>query len=164
MPQGIYRHGVSVMKIDIFNHVLLPRFKKAFYKYSDKFPTEKSVQDRRPVLTDYEARLRKLDDYPDMVQVLSSTMPPLEEVAGPDEAAALARICNDEMAAIIAKHPNKFIAAIANIPLNNIDIALHETERAIEQLGFKGIQIHTRVLGNPLSSEELMPLYDWMLG
>jgi predicted TIM-barrel fold metal-dependent hydrolase len=150
------------MEIDVFNHVLLPRFKEALYKHSAKFPTEKSVQDRRPVLTDYEARLRKLEPFPDMVQVLSSTMPPLEEVAGPDEAAALARICNDEMAEIAAKHPKRFIAAIANIPLNNIDIAVRETERAIGQLGFKGIQIHSRVFGKPLSSQELMPLYELM--
>ena len=86
------------MKIDVFNHVLLPRFKEAFYRHSDKFPTERAVQDRRPVLTDSESRLRKLEPYPDMVQVLSCTMPPLEEVTGPGEAAELARMCNDEIA------------------------------------------------------------------
>jgi len=151
------------VKIDVFNHVLLPRFKEAFYRHSDKFPTEKAVQDRRPVLTDHETRLRKLEPYPDMVQVLSSTMPPLEEVAGPGEAAELARICNNEMAELTAKHPDRFITAVANVPLNNIDIALLETERAISQLGFKGIQIHTRVLGKPLSSKELSPLYEMMV-
>jgi aminocarboxymuconate-semialdehyde decarboxylase len=152
------------MKIDIFNHVLFPRFRQAFYRYADKFPTEKAVQDRRPALTDYEARLRQLEPYPDMVQVLSSTMPPLEEVAGPEAAAELAQICNDEMAELTAKCPDTFIAAVATIPLNNIDSALRETERAIRQLGFKGIQIHTRVLGKPLSAEELTPLYRLMVG
>jgi aminocarboxymuconate-semialdehyde decarboxylase len=121
------------------------------------------VQDRRPVLTDYEARLRLLESHPDMVQVLAPTMPPLEEVAGPTEAMELARICNDEIAELTAKHPDKFIAAIANIPLNNIDSALEETERAINQLGLKGIQMHTRVLGKPLSSEEWTPLYARMV-
>jgi len=151
------------MKIDIFTHVMLPRYKQALYKHAHKFPTEKAVQDRRPILTDYEGRLRKLDPYPDMVQVLSATMPPVEEVAGPGEAADLARLCNDEIAELVAKFPNRFIAAIANVPLNNIEIALKETERAVKQLGFKGIQIHTRVLGKPLSSQELMPLYELMV-
>ncbi len=150
------------MKIDIFTHVMLPRYKQAFYKHADKFATEKAVQDRRPVLTDVEARLRKLEPYPDMVQVLSATMPPLEEVVGPNEAAELARICNDEIAELIAKYPKKFITAVANVPLNNMDIALKETERAIKELRFKGIQIHTRVLGRPLSSDGLMPLYQLM--
>lgn len=151
------------MKIDIFTHVMLPRYKERLYKYAHKFATEKAVQDRRPVLTDNTARLAKLDPYPDLVQVLSATMPPVEEVVGPEEAAELARICNDEIAELLAKHPDKYIAAIANVPLNNMDIALKETERAIRELGFKGIQIHTRVLGKPLSSEELMPLYALMV-
>ena len=151
------------MKIDVFNHTMLPCFRRAFYKYSDKFPTERAVQERRPALTDCEARLRILEPHPDMIQILSSTMPPLEEVVGPEEAMELARICNDEMAEWTVKHPGRFVAAIANIPLNNIDIALQETERAVRQLHFKGIQIHTRVLGRPLSSEDLIPLYGMMV-
>jgi uncharacterized protein len=152
------------MKIDIFTHVMLPRYRERLYRHAHKFATEKAVQDRRPVLTDNAARLQKLEPYPDMVQVLSTTMPPIEEVVGPAEAAELTRICNDEIAELMAKHPDKYIAAIANVPLNNMDIALKETERAIRELGFKGIQIHTRVLGKPLSSEELMPLYELMVG
>jgi predicted TIM-barrel fold metal-dependent hydrolase len=71
-------------------------------------------------------------------------------------------MCNDEIAEVVAKYPKKFIAAVANVPLNNMDIAMKETERAIKELGFKGIQIHTRVLGKPLSSDEFMPLYKLM--
>lgn len=152
------------MKIDIFTHVMLPRYKKALYKYADKFPTEKAVQDRRPVLTDVGARIAKLEPYDDLVQVLSATMPPVEEVVGPKEAADLARLANDEMAELVAKYPTKFIAAIANVPLNNTDIALKETERAIKELGFKGIQLHTRVKGKPLSADDMMPLYELMVG
>ncbi len=151
------------MKIDIFTHVMLPRYKEAIYKYADKFATERAVQDRRPILTDYEGRLGKLEPYEDLVQVLSATMPPVEEVADAKEAAELARMCNDEIAEVVAKYPKKYIAAIANVPLNNIDMALKETERAIKDLGFKGIQIHTRVNGKPPSTDEMMPLYELMV-
>ena len=150
------------MKIDIFTHVMLPRYKKALYRYADRFATERAVQDRRPILTDSEARLEKLAPYPDLVQILAPTMPPVEEVAPPHETADLARLCNDEMAETMARHPDRYIAAVANVPLNDVGAALREAERAIKQLGFKGIQIHTRVLGKPLSSEELMPLYGLM--
>ena len=129
------------MKIDIFTHVMLPRYKKELYRYSDKFVTEKNVQDRRPVLTDNERRLRKLEEFDDIVQVLSAAMPPVEEIVGPGEAAEMARISNDEMADLVAKHPERYIAAIANLPLNDMDAALKETERAVKELGFKGIQI-----------------------
>jgi aminocarboxymuconate-semialdehyde decarboxylase len=140
------------------------RYKKALYKYADKFATEKKVQDKRPVLTDHEARFRILDEFEDVVQVLSVTMPPVEEVVGPEEAAELARIANDEMAEMVAKYPQKYIAAIANLPMNNMDATLKEAERAIKKLGFKGIQIYTRVNGKPLNSDELMPLYKLMSG
>ena len=152
------------MKIDIFTHVMPERYKKVLFKYADRFATEKKVQDKRPVLTDHEARLRILGEHEEMVQVLSVTMPPVEEVVGPEEAARLARIANDEMAEMVAKYPQKYIAAIANLPLNNMDAALKETERTIKELGFKGIQIYTRVNGKPLSSDELMPLYALMAG
>ncbi|MDA8337626.1 MAG: amidohydrolase family protein [Peptococcaceae bacterium] len=151
------------MKIDIFTHVMLPRYKRALYKYADKFPTEKAVQDKRPSLTDMELRMRILEHHADLVQVLSTTMPPIEEIAGPAEAAELARICNDEMAEVVARYPDRHIAAIANVPLNNIDMALRETERAIEELGFKGIQIYTRVNGKPPSTDEMIPLYELMV-
>jgi aminocarboxymuconate-semialdehyde decarboxylase len=152
------------MKIDISTHVLPTRYKKALYKYSDKFVTERKVQDKRPALTDHELRLRIIDKYEDNVQVLSVTMPPLEEIVGPKEAAEMARISNDEMAELILKYPQKYIAAIANLPMNDMDDALKEAERAIKELGFKGVQIYTAVQGKPLSSEEFVPLYEMMTG
>jgi predicted TIM-barrel fold metal-dependent hydrolase len=150
------------MKIDIFTHVMLKKYRQALYKYANKFATEKAVQDRRPTLTDNEARLGKLDGYEDLVQILSTTMPPIEEIVGPEEAAELARICNDEMAEMVAQNPKRYLAAIANLPLNNMDAALKEAERTIKKLGFKGIQIYTRVNGKPPSADEMMPLYELM--
>jgi uncharacterized protein len=150
------------MKIDIFAHVMPKKYKQALYKYADKFKTEKAVQDRRPTLTDNEARLSKFDGYDDLAQILSTTMPPVEEIVGPEEAAELARISNDEMAEMVAQNPKRYIAAIANLPLNNMDATLKEAERTIKNLGFKGIQIYTRVNGKPPSADEMMPLYELM--
>ena len=109
------------------------------------------MQDRRPALTDHEMRLRILEEFPDVVEVLSATMPPVEEIMGPREAVEMAKVCNDEMADLVARNPKKYIAAIANLPLNDMDATLKEAERAIKVLGFKGVQVHTRVLGKPLS-------------
>jgi uncharacterized protein len=150
------------MKIDIFTHVMPERYKKVVYKYADKFVTEKNVQANRQALWDHEKRERILDEFEDIVEVLSITMPPLEQIVGPKEAADLARMGNDEMAEIVARNPRRYIAAIANLPLNNMDAAVKEAERAIKELGFKGVQIYTSVEGKPLSSDEFMPLYELM--
>ncbi len=150
------------MKIDIFTHVQLEKYKKALHKHADKFITEKNFQERRPALTDQELRMRIIGKYENYVQVLSATLPPLEEIVSPDEAAELARIANDEIAEMLARYPQKYIAAIANLPLNNMDATLKETERAIQELGFKGIQLYPSVQGKPISLEAFMPLYEMM--
>ena len=66
------------------------------------------------------------------------------------------------MAELVAAYPNRYIAAIANVPLNDMDATLKETERAVKELGFKGIQIYSRVNGKPPSTDEMMPLYELM--
>jgi uncharacterized protein len=151
------------MKIDIFTHVMLPHYKKELYKYSERFATEKAVQDRRPLLTDSDGRLKMLAEFSDVTQVLSAAMPPVEEVVGPAEAAELAKISNDEMAALVVQHPDRYITAIANVPLNDMDATLKETERAVKELGFKGIQIYSRVNGRPPSIDFMTPLYELMV-
>jgi len=150
------------MKIDIYTHVVPSKYKNAFFKYSDKFVTEKNFMERRITLTNLNERNRILDQYEDMVQVLSATLPPLEEIVNPKEAAELARVANDEMAESVAKYPKRYITAIANLPLNNMDASMKEAERAVKELGFKGIQIYTSIQGKPLSKEEFMPLYKMM--
>ena len=150
------------MKIDIFAHVMLPEYKKALYKYADKFPVEKAVQDKRYFLTDIKERSVLFETFPDLVQVICTTMPPLEEIVNPDEAVELARLCNDEMAQLVSDYPDQYIAALANLPLNHMDEALKEAERAITQLGFKGIQIYSRVNGKSPACDEIMPLYELM--
>jgi len=150
------------MKIDVFTHVMLPKYKNAFYKYSDRFETERKFMERRITLTDHDERIRILNKFEDLVQVLSVNLPPLEEVVQPKEAAELARIANDEMAEWVSKYPKKYITAIANLPLNNIDASMKEAERAIKKLKFKGIQIFTSIQGKPLGSEEFIPLYQMM--
>ena len=152
------------MKIDIYTHILPAKYKKVFFKYSDKFPVEKKLAEKFIALTNQEARFRIIDEFEDMAQVLTATMPPLEEIVGPEEAAELARIANDEMAELVARYPKKYVAAVANLPLNNMNAAVKEAERAIKELGFKGVQIYTSIQGKPLSLEEFMPLYETMSG
>jgi predicted TIM-barrel fold metal-dependent hydrolase len=150
------------MKIDVFTHVMPPRYKEALYRYADRFLTEKNVQDKRPALTDEGFRQTRLEGYDDVLQVLSVTMPPLEEVVGPREADELARLANDEVAEMLARHPDRYIAAIANLPMNDVDASLREAERAVKDLGFRGIQIYAPTRGRSLDSEEFMPLYELM--
>lgn len=151
------------MKIDIFTHVMLEKYRSKLYKHANKFATELKVQSMRPVLTDTNARLEKLKSFKDVVQVLSATMPPLEEVVGQKEAATLARICNEEMAELVSSNRKRYVGAIANLPLNDIKATLKEAQYAIETLDFKGVQIYSRINGKPPSAEVYIPLFELMV-
>ena len=89
-------------------------------------------------------------------------VPPLEDFAGPERAAELARLANDEMAELVAKYPDRFVAAIALLPMNDVEAALNETDRAIKELGFKGIYVHSNINGKPLDAPEFLPFFEKM--
>jgi len=109
-----------------------------------------------------DARFRIMDKFPELIQVLSISSPPLEAVVKPEDAVELAKLANNEMAELVMKYPDRFVAAIACLPMNDIDATLKEIDRTINDLRFKGITIYTDVNGKPLDSAEFMPIYEKM--
>jgi len=92
--------------------------------------------------------------------VLSLPAPPLEVIAGPDKSPLLARVANDGLADLVEKYPDRFIAFIASLALNNPDESIKEMDRAVTQLGARGIMIYTNVAGKPLDLPEFLPLFE----
>ncbi|MFC2070554.1 amidohydrolase family protein [Chloroflexota bacterium] len=153
------------MKIDIFTHIIPPRYKEALYQKADRrFYTENwnQVIDSTPALSDIDGRLSLMERYEGLSQVLTVASPALEESASPETAIYLAKLANDEMAELTVKYPDKFIAAVACLPMNDIDAALKEADRAINDLKFKGVQLFTPINGKALDSPEFMPIYEKM--
>ncbi len=150
------------MMIDIFPHILPPKYKEALFK---KIPPNSVVQKNAaalPTLVDLNIRFRIMDKYEGLVQLLTLVAPPIQDMVGPKDAIELSKIANDEMAELVAKYPDRFVGAVACLPLNDIDAALRETDRAITDLRFRGIQIYSDVNGKPLDSPEFIPLYEKM--
>jgi uncharacterized protein len=146
------------MVIDVFNHFMpkpyLDRLMQIIpgHVATTAFP-------RLKTLVDVDARLRLLDGFDGMQQVLSLANPPLELIGGPDVAAELARIANDSLAEVCRKHPDRFPTFIAALPMNDVEAALREIDRAIGDLGARGAQIFTNVAGKPLSAPEFRPVF-----
>jgi aminocarboxymuconate-semialdehyde decarboxylase len=114
-----------------------------------------------PTLFDLDARLRVMDlAGPGYVQIINTANPPVEAMAGPEEALELSRIANDEMAELVSRMPDRFIGAAACIPMNHVEGALAELDRATQQLGMKAVQIYTQVKGRPLDDPEFTPVFD----
>jgi uncharacterized protein len=148
------------MKIDIFNHVMPRRYLELMKLHSKDEGIIKRMSSLR-MLWDIEARVEMLDEqFPDVQQVLTLSLPAPELVGGPDLAPELARIANDDMAAMVTRWPEKFPAFIASLPMNNVDAALIEMDRVIGQLGARGVQVCTNVNGRPLDEPELFPVFE----
>lgn len=148
------------MKIDVFAHILPEKYLAA-YSQKNKAVLEQGEAKNRAVI-DLDVRLRLMDRYPDVLQVLTVAQPPLEKFVKPKDTIELARIANDELAELVQKYPDKFIAAVACLPMNDVDVALEEADRGIKQLGLKGVQIYSRVNGEPLDHPKFKPLYEKM--
>jgi predicted TIM-barrel fold metal-dependent hydrolase len=113
-----------------------------------------------PVLWDLEARIRMMGTFKGYKQILTLSLPAIEYLGGPEESPALARLANDGMAEIVAKHADRFPAFVASLPMNNVPGALEEMDRAIAKLGAKGVQLFTNVNGRPLDDPEFYPVFE----
>jgi len=149
------------MKIDIFPHILPMKYKEAFQKVN-KSEAFVKMHNIIPTLYDLDYRFRIMDEYGDLMQVLTLSSPPVEVFADPEQSADLSRLANDEMAELVVKYPDRFAAAVACLPMNDMNAALDETDRAIKDLHFKGVQIFTPINDKPLDSPEFLPLYEKM--
>ena len=78
-----------------------------------------SAEAMNPAASDLNVRFRLVARYPDVLQDLSVAHPPLEKFVTQGEAPELSRIANDELAELVNKYPDKFIAAVACLPMNN---------------------------------------------
>jgi len=147
------------MKIDIYNHVMPVRYLEMMKNHSKDAGIIKRMSGLR-MLWDIEARVGMLDQWPDVRQVLTLSLPSPELVGGPELSPELACIANDDMAAMCAKWPRKFPAFVASLPMNNVPAALEEMDRAIGKLGARGVQICTSVNGRPLDEPEFFPVFE----
>lgn len=151
--------GIPLKKIDIFNHVM-PVAYLDLLKANSK---DAGIVKRMAGLTmlwNIEARVEMLKQWPEVQQVLTLALPPPEALGGPDLSPGFARVANDGMAAMVAKWPDRFPAFVASLPMNNVPAALEEMDRAINQLGARGIQLTTSVNGRPLDEEEFFPVFE----
>lgn len=149
--------------VDAYAHISPPRYTEVLRKDFPGFYNQ-ILGGCRP-LYDMDERFRIMDRYPEVVQVLTvGPVPSLEAFAESPRSVDLARMANDEMAELVDRYRDRFVAAIALLPMNDVDASVKEADRAINELGFRGIYVHSNINGKPLDSEEFMPLYEMMSG
>jgi predicted TIM-barrel fold metal-dependent hydrolase len=146
-------------KIDIYNHVMPPAYLALVQQHAKDPGVVKRMASLR-MLWDLEARVEMLAKWPEVQQVLTLAVPMPDMLGGPDLSPGFARTANDGMREIVDRWPDRFPAFVASLPLNNIEASLAEMDRAIEELGARGIQIPTSVEGKPMDHPDFFPVFE----
>jgi aminocarboxymuconate-semialdehyde decarboxylase len=146
------------MVIDFYTHV----FPKAAFdwvmKHANLGGMEKYVA-RMPQLQDMDLRFRVMDRFGQYRQVISFVSPPIENMAGAEVGCEIARVANESMAELVARHPDRFPKFAASLCLLDVEASLAELDRAIRDLGAAGIQIYTDVGGRCIDHEDYRPIF-----
>lgn len=140
------------MIIDIFPHLISERViqfvgKKVEIQF--KPPPENA---------DMDARLRLMDKYSIDIHALSPTTPMLIGL-NPDDAATVCRMSNEDNYAFCKAYPDRFVN-ICMISLLDVDSAMAELERSINELDCRGITVSSNQNGKGLDSKEYFSFYE----
>jgi aminocarboxymuconate-semialdehyde decarboxylase len=107
---------------------------------------------------DIETRLDKIKENRVDMQILSTPHPGIDRFS-PEESAEMSRVINNGLSKVVKKYPKNF-QALAMLPLIDTKLALKELDRAILDLGLKGMCMLTNVAGKTSDSDFLHPVYE----
>lgn len=160
------------MRIDCHNHFYpiiyikeLEKRKKSPIVVRDEIGRREITIEGAPVAIindpkhyDVEERIKDMNEHGIDMQALSLTAPGVDYLEL-KVAVRLAKSVNDEFAMIQEKNPERFVG-LATVPLQSVDEALEELDRAIMDLGLKGVMIFSNIAGKPINSSEFWPFYE----
>ena len=112
----------------------------------------------REQLTSVERRLRDMDRLGVDIQAFSPAPPQYYYGTPPEVGRETARLINDNIAGIVAAHPDRFVG-LGTVPLQEPELAVVELERMVKQLGLRGVEISTNVAGAELSEERFRKFF-----
>lgn len=159
------------MNIDFHAHLYAEEYLKKLEASKGDVRIEKNEKGEKIILSmgakagpvtedffDIEVRIDKIKKSKIDMQILTTPHPGIDRFS-PDESAEMSRIINDGLGKVVKKYPNHF-QALAMLPLIDTKLALKELDRAILDLGLKGICMLTNVAGKTSDSDFLLPVYE----
>lgn len=111
-----------------------------------------------PDFFDLDVRVDRITETRVDMQILSSPHPGVDRFST-EESAEMSRVINNGIAKAVRQYPKRF-QGIAMLPLIDTRLALRELDRAILELGLKGMCMLTNVAGKTPDSDFLLPVYE----
>ncbi len=135
-----------------------PESNMVFSNEATRAVNRKQQEDIRTAITSVAARLEHMDRTGIDIQAVSTSPMQYYYWAEPELGRQTARLINENIARICGDHPDRFVG-LATVPLQAPDLAVAELERAVKQLGMRGVEICTNVNGEELSAERFRPFF-----
>lgn len=157
--------------IDVHNHILSKTWVDLLAAYGGhRYQTGKDPEGRTIVLRkgarflgltdamfDPEMRLRDMDAAGVEIELLSYTCPNCYWADG-KAAETVVRAMNDHLAEVCARWPARF-RGLGSLSMQDVDLAVKELERAVDQLGMVGFIILANVNETPLDDPRFEPVW-----
>ena len=147
--------------IDVFAHILPPQFLQQMLNVVPHVLEGQNSWMHNELLTDLKSR--KSTILPNHQEILSVVNLNPEDFMGPQASLQLCYQLNQELIEIVNQNSNFFPAAVAAVPMNNIEGAcklIQEQVKPSKELA--GIQLFTRALNQAITVPEYEPLFTLM--
>ncbi|MDG2404662.1 MAG: amidohydrolase family protein, partial [Paracoccaceae bacterium] len=116
-------------------------------------------KDRGPVaMQDRDDRLRVLDTQGINIQIVAPPPPQCYYQSPIEHAAVASRMVNDGMAEWMTGYHGRF-AGLGTVPLQDPEESATELERAMKDLGLKGVMLLTNMDGEEISADRFRPFW-----
>ena len=148
--------------VDIYCHIFPDKFFQEMNRIAPRLGNIATRLRGVKKLFDLDERFREMDQFGDYRQIISLPNPPIEDLAAGEVGLNLARIGNDAMAELAARHPERFPTFVAALSMTDVEGSVAEARRAVNELGAGGVQIFTSVAGRPLDEKAFEPIFATM--
>ncbi|MBF0777577.1 amidohydrolase family protein [Streptococcus cuniculi] len=146
------------MKVDVFAHVLLPRFYQKMLALDPQLP-DKMPFLQNPVLLDMTMRAQHQTSS--VKQIISYVNVNPEDYVAADEALELVQEANQELLETLQADPEQFAGGVAMLALNHVEGSLQILEEFVApNKEIVGIQLFSRHLGQSLAAPEFAPIFE----
>ena len=110
-----------------------------------------------PEFHDVDAKIAGMDRKGIDISVLSVTPVVFFYWLDADKGLDAARVLNDGIAAMVASRPTRF-RGMATLPMQDVDAAVAELERATREHGFRAVELGCRIKGDLVSDAKFRPV------
>src|SRR5262245_64496852 len=144
--------------VDIYCHIMPEKFSEEMSRIAPRLGNIAARLRGVKKLFDLDERFREMDQFGDYREIISLPNPPIEDLAAGKVGLDLARIGNDAMAELCARHPTRFPTFVAALSMTDVEGSVQEARRAVNELSAAGAQICTNNARRTLAQKASEPI------